>query len=444
MAAAMNGMALHGGIIPYRGTFLVFSDYCRPSIRLAALMGQRVIYVMTHDSIGLGEDGPTHQPVEHLAALRAIPNLLRVPPGRRGRDGRVLGACARAQGPAERARADPPEPAAARAPMSPTRTSAPRGAYVIAAAERQARRRHDLRHRLGGRDRGRRARSCSARRRASRARVVSMPCWELFDWQRRSLSRRACSARRRVKSRVEAASRFGWDAIIGDRRRLRRHDAASAPSAPYKDLYKHFGITPEAVAAAAEGCARLTARSLRETDVWLYASPSTASAASAATCCAPSSRPAARTSRSSAINDLGPVETNAHLLRYDSVHGRFPGEVHGQGRHASIVGHGPIKVTAERDPAKLPWKELGVDIALECTGIFTAKDKAAAHLDAGAKRVLISAPGRRRRPHRRLRRQPRQADQGAHGRLQRLLHHQLPGAGRQGAATTRSASSTAS
>ena len=76
MAAAMNGMALHRGLIPYSGTFLVFSDYCRPSIRLAALMGQRVIHVMTHDSIGLGEDGPTHQPVEHLAALRAIPNLL--------------------------------------------------------------------------------------------------------------------------------------------------------------------------------------------------------------------------------------------------------------------------------------------------------------------------------------------------------------------------------
>ena len=75
MAAAMNGMALHGGIVPYGGTFLVFSDYCRPSIRLSALMGQRVIYVMTHDSIGLGEDGPTHQPVEQLAALRAMPNL---------------------------------------------------------------------------------------------------------------------------------------------------------------------------------------------------------------------------------------------------------------------------------------------------------------------------------------------------------------------------------
>jgi transketolase len=76
MAAAMSGMALHGGIVPYGGTFLTFSDYCRPSIRLAALMGLRVVYVMTHDSIGLGEDGPTHQPVEHLASLRAIPNLM--------------------------------------------------------------------------------------------------------------------------------------------------------------------------------------------------------------------------------------------------------------------------------------------------------------------------------------------------------------------------------
>jgi glyceraldehyde 3-phosphate dehydrogenase len=92
------------------------------------------------------------------------------------------------------------------------------------------------------------------------------------------------------------------------------------------------------------------------------------------------------------INDLGPVETNAHLLRYDSVHGRFPGEVTVKGDTIS-VGNGAIKVTAIKDPSTLPWKDLGVDIAMECTGIFTAKDKASAHLAAGAKRVLISAPG---------------------------------------------------
>src|SRR4030081_4046428 len=92
-----------------------------------------------------------------------------------------------------------------------------------------------------------------------------------------------------------------------------------------------------------------------------------------------------------AINDLGSVEANAHLLRYDSVHGRFPGTVTVEGDSIS-VGNGKIKVSAERDPTKLPWKALGVDIALECTGIFSARDKASAHLAAGAKRVLVSAP----------------------------------------------------
>src|SRR5271167_4099504 len=91
------------------------------------------------------------------------------------------------------------------------------------------------------------------------------------------------------------------------------------------------------------------------------------------------------------INDLGPVETNAHLLRYDSVHGRFAGEVT-TGKNWMDAGRGKIRVTAERDPAKLPWKELGIDVALECTGIFTQRDKAKPHLDAGAKRVLVSAP----------------------------------------------------
>src|SRR3954465_11499221 len=94
------------------------------------------------------------------------------------------------------------------------------------------------------------------------------------------------------------------------------------------------------------------------------------------------------------INDLGPVETNAHLLRFDSVHGRFPGTVTVEGDSIS-VGNGKIKVCAERDPSKLPWKDLGVDIAMECTGIFTAKDKASTHLTAGAKRVLVSAPADR-------------------------------------------------
>src|SRR3954465_2786701 len=138
------------------------------------------------------------------------------------------------------------------------------------------------------------------------------------------------------------------------------------------------------------------------------------------------------------INDLGPVETNAHLLRFDSVHGRFPGTVTVDGDTISLGGN-KIKVTAERDPSKLPWKDLGIDIAMECTGIFTSKERASAHLTAGAKPVLVSAPPSARRPrgaagppprprarrYHRLRRQPRHADPGTSGRLQRLLHHQL-------------------
>ena len=172
---------------------------------------------------------------------------------------------------------------------------------------------------------------------------------------------------------------------------------------------------------------------LKEKKIWQSGSPSTASAASAATSCARIIETKRKDIEVVAINDLGPVETNAHLLRFDSVHGRFPGEVTVDGDSISL-GNGNDQ--GHRRCATRPscrWKDLGVDIAFECTGIFTAKDKASAHLTAGAKRVLVSAPGRRRRHDHRLRRQPRQADQGPPGRLQRLLHHQLPGAGRQGA-----------
>ncbi len=132
------------------------------------------------------------------------------------------------------------------------------------------------------------------------------------------------------------------------------------------------------------------------------------------------------------INDLGSVETNAHLLRFDSVHGRFPREVKVDGDLID-VGFGPIKVTAIRNPAELPYRALGIDIALECTGLFTARDKAKALLDAGAKRVLVSAPVRGRRYHRRLWRQSGQDHERRSRRLQRLLHHQLPRPRRQGA-----------
>jgi transketolase len=246
MAGAMNGMALHGGVIPYSGTFLVFSDYCRPSIRLAALMRQRVIHVMTHDSIGLGEDGPTHQPVEHLAALRAIPNLLLFRPC----DGIETAECWQLAleyqgGPSILAltRQNVPQLRLGRGEANRCAT----GAYEIVPAERS-----DAQVSLFASG-SEVALAVEARKflreRGIHARVVSVPCFQLFKGlplaQRRNIVGAA-----RVKVAVEAAIRQGWDEIIGS-------DAAFigmrsfGASAPYKDLYRHFDITAEAVAKAA-------------------------------------------------------------------------------------------------------------------------------------------------------------------------------------------------
>jgi transketolase len=244
MAAAMNGMALHGGIIPYSGTFLVFSDYCRPSIRLAALMGARVIHVMTHDSIGLGEDGPTHQPIEHLAALRAIPNLLVFRPCDTVETVECWQLALEAKGPSVIAltRQNLPQLRLGQAPINRCAT----GAYEILPADGLAR----VSLFATGSEV---AIAVEARRflreKGVSARVVSVPCFELFlaapDEQRREIIGDAP-----IKIGVEAAIRQGWDPIIGSDGSFIGMTGFGA-SAPYKELYKQFGITPEAVAKAA-------------------------------------------------------------------------------------------------------------------------------------------------------------------------------------------------
>jgi transketolase len=245
MAGAMNGLALHGGIIPYSGTFLVFSDYCRPAIRLAALMGLRVIHVMTHDSIGLGEDGPTHQPIEHLAALRAIPNLLVFRPC----DAVETAECWQL---ALEATGRPSILALTRQNLPQLRNRfdeenvCSRGAYEIAAPDGRA----DVAIFATGSEVAvavEAARLLAARGIA--ARVVSVPCFELFLEQKEEY-RRALIGDERVKVGVEAAVRQGWDPIIGSDGVFVGMTSFGA-SAPYKELYKKFGITGEGVAHAA-------------------------------------------------------------------------------------------------------------------------------------------------------------------------------------------------
>jgi transketolase len=245
MAAAMNGLALHGGIVPYGGTFLVFTDYCRPAIRLSALMRQRVIYVMTHDSIGLGEDGPTHQPVEHLAALRAMPNLHVFRP------------------------ADPIETAecwelALQSKETPsilalTRQAVPalrkegaanlcaKGAYVLAET---AGRKRAVTILATGSEVGL---AMEARAQLAKdgveAAVVSMPCWELFAAQ--PVAYRDAVLGQAPRVAVEAAVGFGWERWLGDGGVFVGMEGFGA-SAPASALYEHFGITAVKVVEAAK------------------------------------------------------------------------------------------------------------------------------------------------------------------------------------------------
>ncbi len=246
MAAAMNGMALHGGVIPYSGTFLAFADYSRPAIRLGALMGVRVIHVMTHDSIGLGEDGPTHQPVEHLASLRAMPNLNVFRPA----DGVEAAECWRL---ALQTRTTPSIMALSRQKTPGVRGDASenlsaRGAYELLPAEGGAARASLF---ASGSEVG----LAVAARDVLQAqgvptRVVSVPCFELFEAQPGAY-KTATLGSAPVRVAVEAAVRQGWDAFIGTDGGFVGMTGFGA-SAPDTVLYKQFGITAEAIVAAVQ------------------------------------------------------------------------------------------------------------------------------------------------------------------------------------------------
>ncbi|MEM8788175.1 MAG: transketolase [Pseudomonadota bacterium] len=251
MAAAMNGLALHGGVAPYGGTFLVFTDYARGAIRLSALMGQRVVYVMTHDSIGLGEDGPTHQPVEHLAALRAMPDLMVFRPADAVETAEAWEIALSTRAPSIIALSRQGLPTVRT--KHQTQNQAARGAYVLADAT--ARRRvvllatgSEVEVALGART--------ILEEKGIGARVVSMPCHELFARQDDRYRGRVLP-RGPVRVAVEAGVRQGWDRwLMGERGSEARSDFLGmegfGASGPIGDLYDHFGITAQALAARAE------------------------------------------------------------------------------------------------------------------------------------------------------------------------------------------------
>jgi len=248
MAACMNGMALHGGVIPYSGTFLTFADYCRPAIRLSALMKQRVVYVMTHDSIGLGEDGPTHQPVEHMAALRAIPNLLVMRPA----DQVEAMECWQI---ALTSTSRPSVLALTRQNLPTLRLAhtdenlSARGAYVLAEASCGPRRVTLMAtgSEVEIADKARAALEADGIGTA----LVSMPSWELFAEQPKEY-RDSVLGIGTARVGVEAMVRLGWDRWLGDNGAFVGM-TGFGESGPYQELYRHFGITPEKVVEAAKG-----------------------------------------------------------------------------------------------------------------------------------------------------------------------------------------------
>jgi transketolase len=247
MGSILNGMALHGGVLPYGATFLIFSDYMRPPMRLAAMMGLKVIYVFTHDSIGLGEDGPTHQPIEQLAGLRSVPRLTVIRPADANETAEAWRQAIRLEGPVALILTRQNVPTVDRTRMNPASGLA-RGGYVV--------------NRLDGKKPeviliGTGSELSLALEAAAQleaqgktVQVVSLPSWELFERQPQSYREEVLPPAVKARVSIEAGSPQGWERYVGDRGRIIGLDHFGA-SAPYKILYQQFGITVERVIEAA-------------------------------------------------------------------------------------------------------------------------------------------------------------------------------------------------
>ena len=249
MAAIAGGMALHGGVIPYTGTFLMFSDYMRPSMRLAALMGLRVIYVFTHDSIGVGEDGPTHQPIEHLMSMRVMPNLTVIRPADACETVEAWrSALLNQSGPTALIFTRQTLPVLNQPDLAPAR-NLKRGGYILWESSKG---KHQVI--LIGTGSEVYVALAAGKELASegiRVRVVSLPCWKLFDRQPAAYRDRILPPRIRTRVAVEAGIRLGWEHYVGLDGAVVGMDTFGA-SAPAGVLYEKFGITVEKVVAAAK------------------------------------------------------------------------------------------------------------------------------------------------------------------------------------------------
>ena len=250
MTAILTGMAHHGGVLPFGATFLTFSDYMRPSIRLAALSSARVIYVWTHDSIALGEDGPTHQPVEHLASLRAMPNLVILRPADANETVEAWRVALRHRaGPVGLVLTRQKLPVLDRTSLAPAADTA-RGAYVLIDASPGAPPELIL-IATGSEVSLALAAHQKLRAEGVRSRVVSMPSWELFEAQPLEYRHAVLPPEVSARVSVEAGSPFGWERYVGPRGAILGVDRFGA-SAPGSEVMAHYGFTVENVVATAK------------------------------------------------------------------------------------------------------------------------------------------------------------------------------------------------
>jgi transketolase len=246
MTAVLNGMALHGGFIPYGGTFLIFSDYMRPAIRLASLMKQHVIYILTHDSIGLGEDGPTHQPIEHLASLRAMPNLTVLRPADANETAEAWRfAVKNNKGPTVLALTRQSVPTLDRSVHGPAELLQ-RGAYVLKDVDGTS---DALILASGSEVKLALEAAETLAKDGTAARVISMPSWELFEAQPQDYKNSVLPEHVTGRVAIEAGASQGWHKYVGMNGKVIALDHFGA-SAPINDLFSHFGITAESVVQA--------------------------------------------------------------------------------------------------------------------------------------------------------------------------------------------------
>ena len=360
MCGIMNGIALHSNLIPYGGTFLIFSDYCKPSIRLAAMMKQRVIYIFTHDSIGLGEDGPTHQPIEQLTSLRSIPNLNVFRPS----DLIETFECWQL---AIESKDTPSVIALTRQGVDPvrvknsTKNESSTGAYeifrtgdninvTIIATGSETSLAKEVSHKLATE--------------GIYSKVISMPCQELFDQQDEGYKNKILNETKLVVT-IEASEANHWKKYTGYRG-LNFGINDFGKSAPYKDIYNHFKLNPVSIIknqttimsikVGINGMGRIgrmIIRSIIENNN--------------------------KNIDIKHINNRTNSEACSNLLKYDSIHGKFNAEIDFDEKHL-IINNKRITFSQETDLNNINWKKHDVDYVFECTGKFNSKDNLIPHL----------------------------------------------------------------